>query len=110
MIRRVGTHVLIKADLFKVYSVRPLGVVEDIIGADIESAGNDVWTGLPLVLFDLPICSVLTSDILSLQKQEHIMYHLPLWYRKVGAQRPAELSTDRMSTPWERRLMACPIS
>jgi hypothetical protein len=106
----VGTYVLIKPDFFKVYSVRPLGVVEDIVSADVETAGNDVWTGLPLVLIDLSTCSVLTSDILSLQKQEHIMYHLPLWYRKVGAQRPAELSTDRMSTPWERRLMAWPIS
>lgn len=38
------------------------------------------------------------------------MYTFPLWYRKVGAHNPAELSTVRMSTPCDRRLIAWPIS
>jgi len=42
---------------------------------------------------------MLTPEVPAFQKHEHIMYHLPLWYRKVGAQSPDELSTVRMSTP-----------
>jgi hypothetical protein len=52
----------------------------------------------------------LTSDILSRQKHEQIMYHFPLLYRNVGAQSPPELSTVCISTPWERRLIAWPMS
>ena len=43
--------------------------------------------------------TILTPEIPALQKHEQIMYHLPLLYRKVGAQSPDELSTVRMSTP-----------
>lgn len=42
----VLTHILVKSNLLKVHCLTPLGIVKDVVCADVEPAGDDLGSGL----------------------------------------------------------------